>query len=361
MKDLTSTYLDNSTSSNLLDNNITESSTNTEYIISKYWNEVLHEDKLIHQCKNCKKLQFSINTSKSYLKKHTAKYTTQNIKFNFIKPITKEDVDNSIIDLVVGSWISDNWNIINILLSFQKSGQTVKDIKSVIINTLNNYNIKDKFFSIIMDNTTTNKAVVWLLQKELPNIDLISIRFHKIMKYLANPLANGHIELIESYYMFKRYIILHLAIKEMQLKETSMPSCLEIDKLLELELTCKILKSFAIATTILSKDHKISDYVLITHILDPRYKMEHLKATLLEIGGYSEKYEDYIKHDKFFPKSIQPSSVASEQAFSHAGFTVTKDKANLNENTVSSTILMHSWLKESQKKSSPLENLSETK
>ncbi|CAG8816531.1 18429_t:CDS:2, partial [Dentiscutata erythropus] len=248
--------------------------------------------------------------------------------------------------------------------------------------------------------------------------------------------------------MFERYIILHPAIKEMQLKETSMPSCLEMDELLELELTCKILKPFAIATTILSKDHKISDHVLIAHILDPRYKMEHLKATLLEIGGYSESkaeqyinnirqkilsYEtnytslnssileieckDYIKHNEFFLKgelqknildlyereplenfenesneietnvensglhswkllsnrfpilsqiacdflSIQPSSVASERAFSRAGFTVTKDRANLNENTVSSTILMHSWLKESQKKSSPLENLPETK
>ncbi|CAG8568601.1 14786_t:CDS:2 [Gigaspora rosea] len=43
--------------------------------------------------------------------------------------------------------------------------------------------------------------------------------------------------------------------------------------------------------------------------------------------------------------SMQPSSVASERAFSHAGFKVTNDKANLNENTVSSIILMHSWLK----------------
>ncbi|CAG8667384.1 25982_t:CDS:1, partial [Gigaspora margarita] len=58
---------------------------------------------------------------------------------------------------------------------------------------------------------------------------------------------------------------------------------------------------------------------------------------------------------------IQPSSVASERAFSHAGFKVTNDRANLNENTVSSIILMHSWLKESQKKSSLLENLPETK
>ncbi|CAG8618338.1 15554_t:CDS:1, partial [Dentiscutata heterogama] len=100
-------------------------------------------------------------------------------------------------------------------------------------------------------------------------------KVHKIMKYLANLLANRHIELLESYYkvvgidflqlileietrwnsvldMFEKYIILHLVLKEMQLKEISMPLYLEINKLLELELTCKILKPFAIAT-ILSK------------------------------------------------------------------------------------------------------------
>ncbi|CAG8767017.1 3434_t:CDS:2, partial [Cetraspora pellucida] len=339
MEDLTSTYLDNSTSSNSLGDNITESSTNTEYITSKYWDKVLHEDKLVRQCKNCKKQQFSINTSKLHLKKHTAKCTTQNIKFNFIKPITKEDVDNSIIDLVVGTGISFNilnnplfhrmvnklhyvtdtykvphpttischlsGSIYEIRFNFIKdvmakmpgrisltcdgwhstvhrchyTAVTAKDIKSVIIDTLNNYNIKDKFFSITMDNTTTNKAVVRILQKELPNIDLISIRcichilnlivsagmmeinilrqkVHKIMKYLANPLANGQIETRWNSVldMFERYIILHPAIKEMQLKETLMPSCLEMNELLKLELTCKILKPFAIATTILSKD-----------------------------------------------------------------------------------------------------------
>ncbi|CAG8544911.1 14092_t:CDS:2 [Dentiscutata erythropus] len=200
-----------------------------------------------------------------------------------------------------------------------------------------------------MDNTTTNKAVVQILQKELPNIDLISIRYmyhilnlivntgmmeinilwqkvHKIMKYLANSLANGRIELLKLYCkvvginflqpileietrwnsvleMFERYIILHPAIKEMQLKKTSFPPCLEIDELLELELTCKILKPFAIQCYKFNKKKfqkywsKISDYVLIAYILDPRYKMEHLKATILEIGGYSEtKAEQYINN-----------------------------------------------------------------
>ncbi|CAG8481391.1 15561_t:CDS:2, partial [Gigaspora rosea] len=227
-------------------------STNAEtYITKNHWTEVLHENQV-------------------------------DIKFNFVKPVTKEDVDNSIIDLVVGtgisfnilnnpsfhrmvnklhyvidtykvphpttisrhlsgsiyeirfnfikdvmakmpgSWISDNWNIVNILLSFQRSGQTAKEIKSVIINTLNNYSINDKIFSLTMDNTTTNKAVIRMLQEELSNVDLISIgcmchilnlivnarlveinklwqKVHKIIKYLVNHLANGYLELLESY------------------------------------------------------------------------------------------------------------------------------------------------------------------
>ena len=74
-----------------------------------------------------------------------------------------------------------------------------------------------------MDNTTTNKAVTKLLQKELPSVGIIFIgcmchilnlivklgltemnqlqqKVHnKIMKYLTNPLANGRLELLESY------------------------------------------------------------------------------------------------------------------------------------------------------------------
>ncbi|CAG8661612.1 17113_t:CDS:2 [Dentiscutata erythropus] len=59
--------------------------------------------------------------------------------------------------VVTASWISTNWKIVNIILNFQESGQTAIDIKSVIVKTLDNYNIKEKFFVIIMDNT--NKAV----------------------------------------------------------------------------------------------------------------------------------------------------------------------------------------------------------
>ncbi|CAG8510495.1 2204_t:CDS:2 [Gigaspora margarita] len=568
MDDLTTTYPDNFTSKD----NVTESSSST-YTTKEHWTEVLHENQIVRQCKHCNKKRYSVNTSKSYLKKHTISCTTQDTKFSSIKPVTKEDVDNSIIDLVIssgisfnvlnsslfrrmvnklhyvtntykvphpttisrhlsgsiyeirhefingvmaempgrisltcdgwhstvhrchytvvtGSWISDNWKIVNIILSFQKSGQTAKDIKSVIINTLNDYNIRDKIFSLTMDNTTTNKAVTRMLQDELPNINLISIgcmchilnlivkaglgeidklrqKVHKVMKYLANPLANGRLELLESYCrvvgvnflrpvleidirwnstlaMFERYIILHPMIKEMYLKEPSMPSCLETEELLELESFCQILKPFEFAITILSKDQsnsisdaltiileieqhinnirhnsnavclmkkkfqkywtKISDHVLIAHVLDPKYKMEHLRATVIEIGEYSEseaeqyvnsirqkillygtKYisshssiseidDDNTAHDVFFPKRrilkkrrTNTGSLDYELELYERepleNFKNESDDAetNLNEKTISRTILMHSWLKESQKKSSPLKDLPETK
>jgi len=58
--------------------------------------------------------------------------------------------------------------------------------------------------------------------------------------------------------------------------------------------------------------------------------------------------------------SIQSSSVVSEKTFFRAGFTITNDRASLNEKTITCTILMHSWLKESQKQSNPLNDLPET-
>ena len=82
------------------------------------------------------------------------------------------------------------------------------------MNTLEKYNIKNKVFALTMDNTTTNKTVTKLLQKELLSVGIIFIgcmchilnlivkiglsetnqfrqKVHKVMKYLANPLATG--------------------------------------------------------------------------------------------------------------------------------------------------------------------------
>ena len=60
------------------------------------------------------------------------------------------------------------------------------------------------------------------------------------------------------------------------------------------------------------------------------------------VGNYYQNRCDYL--------SIQPSNVASEKVFSRAGLAATNDRENL-------TILMYSWLKESQKKSNSLNNL----
>ncbi|CAG8678681.1 14545_t:CDS:2 [Dentiscutata erythropus] len=160
----------------------------------------------------------------------------------------------------------------------------------------------------------------------------------------------------------------------------------------------------------------ILDHVIIAHVLDPRYKFEHLKETLIEVGGYKDsdteifvndickkvlsyglKYSstslsDYVEIDNnndnstsnsLFPirrtskrrkridtveyelelyethdfLSIKPSGISSERAFSRAGFTLTNDRASLCETTVSCTIPMHSWLMESQNESSPLNSI----
>ncbi|CAG8753085.1 6364_t:CDS:2, partial [Gigaspora rosea] len=153
------------------------------------------------------------------------------------------------------------------------------------------------------------------------------------------------------------------------------------NELLELESICKFLKPFEIATTILSKDLSNSISEALTIILEIEQHINNIKhnsnAYTCSISSNSEKKtEDHTTYDVFFSKrriakkrrintleyeldlyereplenfenenndiktnmardflSMQPSSVASERAFSHAGFTVTNDRANLNENT----------------------------
>ncbi|CAG8630217.1 12646_t:CDS:1 [Cetraspora pellucida] len=111
------------------------------------------------------------------------------------------------------------------------------------------------------------------------------------MKYLANPLASNQLNMLESYCqvsgikflrpiieidmhwnstlaMFNRYQHLHLAIREMFLKEPLMPSCLECKDLIELESFCQLLKPFETATFVLSKDQSNSISKAITVILE---------------------------------------------------------------------------------------------
>ncbi|CAG8595488.1 11497_t:CDS:2, partial [Dentiscutata heterogama] len=240
--------------------------------------------------------------------------------------------------------------------------------------------------------------------------------------------------------MFEKYLHLYLAIQKMSYKEQSVLTCLDNESLIVLKTFRQFLKPFKIATSVLSEKqsnsisdaltvileidqhiHKfrdnninvnnilmtkkfdkywksILDHIIIAHVLDPKYKLKHLKATLIEVGEYNNsdakifvndihkkvisygtKYSstsssNYVEIDNNdnsteplgdldiriklweslssrFPilskmvrdfLSIKPSSVSSERAFSRAGFTITNDRASICEKTVSSTILIHS-------------------
>ncbi|CAG8744951.1 7676_t:CDS:2 [Cetraspora pellucida] len=133
------------------------------------------------------------------------------------------------------------------------------------------------------------------------------------------------------------------------------------------------------------------DHVIITHVLDPRCKLEHLYATLIKVGGYSEnqvelfvnnirekiisyriKYSNAVKVVEVgeIAKAVETVEIIDhsaddflflrrkiERAFSRADFTITSDRASISEETVSSIILLHLWLTESQNKFSPLQDL----
>ncbi|CAG8507311.1 3129_t:CDS:2, partial [Scutellospora calospora] len=338
------------------------------YRTKDHWITTMYNNQNVWQCLHCQTKKYSINTSRTHLKEHTIKcpnsplMDTQNDAF---QQIIKEEIDKLIVDLIVRtgmsfnvlenplfhkmarnlqyvkksykvphpttisryirSWVSDNWKIVNIILSFQQSGQTANEILSVIKNTLDEYSIKEKIFALTMDNTTTNKAV-------------------------TNPLSSGRLEILESYCiilgikflrpvleintrwnstlaMFERYLYLHSAISEMCLKDPSMPPCLDHESFLILESFCQFLKPFEKATLILSKEQSnsisnaiiiileicqhinqirnndmiykmkkkfekywdvIIEHVIIAYVLDLRYKLDHLKAILIQVGRYSK-------------------------------------------------------------------------
>ncbi|CAG8680861.1 12931_t:CDS:2 [Dentiscutata heterogama] len=50
--------------------------------------------------------------------------------------------------VITGSWMGDNWKIVNIVLSFQKTGQTANEIILAIMNTLKNYSIGKKYLHL---------------------------------------------------------------------------------------------------------------------------------------------------------------------------------------------------------------------
>ena len=93
------------------------------------------------------KLSKKINTSKTHLKNHTISCLTYVIQDNSqtnsssIKPMAKEEVDNLIIDLVIGTGLS--FNVLNSLL-FHKM---VNKLQCVT----NSYKIQQQFLVIFQE------------------------------------------------------------------------------------------------------------------------------------------------------------------------------------------------------------------
>ncbi|CAG8680863.1 12932_t:CDS:2 [Dentiscutata heterogama] len=102
--------------------------------------------------------------------------------------------------------------------------------------------------------------------------------------------------------MFERYLHLHLAIQEMSYKEQSVPACLDNESLIVLK-TFFILEidqhihkfrdnNINVNNILMTKKFdkywkSILDHIIIAHVLDPKYKLKHLKATLIEVGEYN--------------------------------------------------------------------------
>ncbi|CAG8835809.1 15875_t:CDS:1 [Cetraspora pellucida] len=77
------------------------------------------------RCMHCQKKTYAIKTSRTHLKKHTLSCFNSplnEIQTEGFKPITKEDVDNSIMDIVIASGVS--FNILN-NLSFRKMARNL--------------------------------------------------------------------------------------------------------------------------------------------------------------------------------------------------------------------------------------------
>ncbi|CAG8830665.1 12223_t:CDS:2, partial [Cetraspora pellucida] len=205
------------------------------YHTKDHWMAVsMHNDQKLWKCDYCQLKTYSINISRIHLKEHTLSCSFSSIcktHGDVFKQITKEEMDKSIVDLVVRTGISfsifdnplfykmtrnlhyvinsykvphsttisrhltsDMFNkrfefIRNILaktfgqISLTCDGwhstvhkcQTAEKILLVIKDTLEKYSIENKIFALIIDNTTTNKAVTRLFQNKLPNKELISI------------------------------------------------------------------------------------------------------------------------------------------------------------------------------------------
>ncbi|CAG8767491.1 26173_t:CDS:2 [Dentiscutata erythropus] len=237
-------------------------------------------------------------------------------------------------------------------------------------------------------------------------ISSLQKKVYKIMKYLFNPLASSRLEVLELYCRIS--------------KIDPLRPILKIDthdiELIALEQFCQLLKPFENAMLALSEERSnlISDAITLEHLYatlikvsrysenDVELFVENIQIKIISYGmKYTSKAVEIAKaiekvrtveindnsmDDFLYPRRrienkgiilweslskrfpilarmarnylyIKPSSVSSERAFSRAGFTITSNRASISEEPVSSTILLHSWLIESQNKFSSLQDL----
>uniref|UniRef100_U9UL13 hAT-like transposase RNase-H fold domain-containing protein n=2 Tax=Rhizophagus irregularis TaxID=588596 RepID=U9UL13_RHIID len=134
-------------------------------------------------------------------------------------------------------------------------------------------------------NTTTNKAVTQLLQKELPNVNIIFIGcmchiFNLIVKKQGNWLnLNQFVQVLKPFEDATAVLS----------KDQS--NSISDDLTVILEIKQHISK--ARSNNLMIKKFKkywdvIADHILIAHVLDLRYKMKYLRAIIIDVGEYTE-------------------------------------------------------------------------
>ncbi|CAG8826339.1 1360_t:CDS:2, partial [Cetraspora pellucida] len=111
-----------------------------------------------------------------------------------------------------------------------------------------------------------------IVKEGLKEISILYKKVHKIMKFLAYPLASDRLEILESHCRISgiRFLKPILEIDT----QPSMPTCLDNESLTVLKSFHQLLKPFEIATS-----------------------LDHLKATLIEVSGYNDHDAEMVVND----------------------------------------------------------------
>ena len=77
---------------------------------------------------------------------------------------------------IIGHWIDKNWNLHEALLAFKllEDQYTGNKLAREIFNILDAYNIAEKLFCIIIDNTSNNNKAMKISQMQLNDLFLFN-------------------------------------------------------------------------------------------------------------------------------------------------------------------------------------------